>query len=320
MADLAEVAANKPANSDFATIAPGRVRRRRSCGCSETRRCPTSSSSRAARSRSRMRSSAPSTGSHVRTRQRALARAGDACAALPARLPRQERLHALADEHGPGQGRPLPEVRLASDLVARRPISARGASGPRWRRPRRRRSPKRRRRSRRYPHDIACLIAEPIQCEGGDRHLRSEFLLAAATVVPPPRCAPRSRRGADRRRHDRYAVVLPAARPRSRRRRVRQEGPARGNHGGAPGARGRRQRVSLSRSDQLDLGRQPHRHGSLAPPAPARRADGRDRQCGKRRAPLARTAGGRSRPTSLRLHPTPADVASRCHRPGDAPT
>jgi L-lysine 6-transaminase len=30
-----------------------------------------------------------------------------------------------------------------------------------------------------YPHDIACLIAEPIQCEGGDRHLRSEFLLAA---------------------------------------------------------------------------------------------------------------------------------------------
>ena len=29
-----------------------------------------------------------------------------------------------------------------------------------------------------YPHDIACFIAEPIQCEGGDRHLRSEFLLA----------------------------------------------------------------------------------------------------------------------------------------------
>jgi len=29
-----------------------------------------------------------------------------------------------------------------------------------------------------YPHDIACFIAEPIQCEGGDRHLRSEFLSA----------------------------------------------------------------------------------------------------------------------------------------------
>ena len=29
-----------------------------------------------------------------------------------------------------------------------------------------------------YPHDIACFIAEPIQCEGGDRHLRAGFLLA----------------------------------------------------------------------------------------------------------------------------------------------
>jgi L-lysine 6-transaminase len=28
----------------------------------------------------------------------------------------------------------------------------------------------------RHAHDIACFIAEPIQCEGGDRHLRSEFL------------------------------------------------------------------------------------------------------------------------------------------------
>src|SRR5919198_918576 len=26
-----------------------------------------------------------------------------------------------------------------------------------------------------YPHDIACFIAEPIQGEGGDRHLRPEF-------------------------------------------------------------------------------------------------------------------------------------------------
>ncbi|MGW6427328.1 L-lysine 6-transaminase [Nocardia sp. NPDC055053] len=27
-----------------------------------------------------------------------------------------------------------------------------------------------------YPHDIACFIAEPIQGEGGDRHLRAQFL------------------------------------------------------------------------------------------------------------------------------------------------
>jgi L-lysine 6-transaminase len=29
-----------------------------------------------------------------------------------------------------------------------------------------------------YPHDIACFIAEPIQGEGGDNHLRAEFLQA----------------------------------------------------------------------------------------------------------------------------------------------
>jgi L-lysine 6-transaminase len=30
----------------------------------------------------------------------------------------------------------------------------------------------------RHPHDIACFLAEPIQCEGGDNHLRAEFLQA----------------------------------------------------------------------------------------------------------------------------------------------
>jgi len=29
-----------------------------------------------------------------------------------------------------------------------------------------------------YPHDVACFIVEPIQSEGGDRHLRAEFLQA----------------------------------------------------------------------------------------------------------------------------------------------
>ncbi len=32
------------------------------------------------------------------------------------------------------------------------------------------------------PHDIACFIAEPIQGEGGDRHLRAEFLQAIAAL------------------------------------------------------------------------------------------------------------------------------------------
>jgi L-lysine 6-transaminase len=30
-----------------------------------------------------------------------------------------------------------------------------------------------------YPHDIACFLCEPVQGEGGDRHLRPEFLRAA---------------------------------------------------------------------------------------------------------------------------------------------
>ena len=62
-----------------------------------------------------------------------------------------------------------PAVRFPLEL-----LPSRGGSG-RALRP----SPRPKRRSRPYPHDIACFIAEPIQCEGGDRHLRSEFLLAA---------------------------------------------------------------------------------------------------------------------------------------------
>jgi L-lysine 6-transaminase len=35
----------------------------------------------------------------------------------------------------------------------------------------------------RHPHDIACVLAEPIQCEGGDRHLRPEFLAALGALA-----------------------------------------------------------------------------------------------------------------------------------------
>ncbi|ADP80471.1 L-lysine 6-transaminase [Pseudofrankia inefficax] len=34
-----------------------------------------------------------------------------------------------------------------------------------------------------HPHDIACVLAEPIQCEGGDRHLRPEFLAALGALA-----------------------------------------------------------------------------------------------------------------------------------------
>ena len=35
---------------------------------------------------------------------------------------------------------------------------------------------------RQYPHDIACFLAEPIQGEGGDHHLRPQFLQAMAAL------------------------------------------------------------------------------------------------------------------------------------------
>lgn len=34
-----------------------------------------------------------------------------------------------------------------------------------------------------HPHDIACVLVEPIQCEGGDRHLRAEFLAALGALA-----------------------------------------------------------------------------------------------------------------------------------------
>ena len=63
-----------------------------------------------------------------------------------------------------------------------------------------------------HPHDIACFIAEPIQGEGGDNHMRAEFLQAMQQLCARARRAVRARRGADRRRHDRLRVGLPAAR------------------------------------------------------------------------------------------------------------
>ena len=35
-----------------------------------------------------------------------------------------------------------------------------------------------------HPHDIACFIAEPIQGEGGDNHMRAEFLQAMHRLFP----------------------------------------------------------------------------------------------------------------------------------------
>ena len=49
-------------------------------------------------------------------------------------LPRPQRLHPVADQHRPGQGRPLPEVRLAADPVAV-PVPRHRRGAPRGRGP-----------------------------------------------------------------------------------------------------------------------------------------------------------------------------------------
>ena len=114
-----------------------------------------------------------------------------------------------------------------------------------------------------HPHDIACFIAEPIQAEGGDRHLRRRVPPRHAGAVSRARGALRPRRGADRRRRHRDTLVLPAARPRARRRRIREEGAAGRCDGRAQGRRRAGERLPGAEPDQLHLGRQPDRHGPL---------------------------------------------------------
>jgi L-lysine 6-transaminase len=115
-----------------------------------------------------------------------------------------------------------------------------------------------------HPHDIACFIAEPIQGEGGDNHLRPEFLRAMQALC---------------REHDALFVLdevqtgggmtgtpwayqqLDVA---ARRRRVRQEAAGLRDHGRRARGRGARQRLRRAEPDQLHVGRQPHRHGALA--------------------------------------------------------
>ena len=97
--------------------------------------------------------------------------------AAPAQgLPRPQRLHALADQHRPGEDRPLPEVRLAAHRRARDPLPDRRAGAVAE--AERRALAQAEAAFAAHPHDIACFIAEPIQGEGGDNHMRPEFLQA----------------------------------------------------------------------------------------------------------------------------------------------
>ena len=97
---------------------------------------------------------------------------------LPERVPRPVRLLALDDEHGrPAQDAVLPEVRLAAPDAARGsrfPVTDAGRCA-RSRRPRRPSSSEIRAVCAARPDDIAALILEPIQGEGGDNHFRPEL-------------------------------------------------------------------------------------------------------------------------------------------------
>ena len=97
-------------------------------------------------------------------------------AAHGARLPRPHRVHDEPDQHRPGQGRAVPQVRLAADPLPRRSTCT--TTRPRWPRPRPAALAAARRAFESAPHDIACFIVEPIQGEGGDNHFRPSFLQA----------------------------------------------------------------------------------------------------------------------------------------------
>ena len=154
-----------------------------------------------------------------------------------------------------------------------------------------------------HPHDIAAFIAEPIQGEGGDNHIRGEFFAALLEIVHA---------------HDALFILdevqtgvgttgTPWAYQQlgdaARHRRLRQEGPAGRHHGRRPGGRGARQRLRGLRSDQLHLGRRADRHGALPAAAGDHRGRGPDRGGRTEGGPAGRRAGGgrgRDRPAEQR--------------------
>jgi L-lysine 6-transaminase len=133
------------------------------------------------------------------------------------------------------------------------------------------------------PHDIACFIAEPIQGEGGDNHLRAEFLQAMQALC---------------REFDALFIVdevqtgvgltgtMWAYQQLGLEPDVVAFGKKVQRHGRPARGRGARQRVRPVVADQLHLGREPHRHGARAshPRRDRVRRFGRA-CCGGRRSP-----------------------------------
>ena len=136
MTELAQAAANKPANPDVYTTAVRRVRRdvrpggRRPGAAAPVLhrgRCPGGGE----RAQDRLRLEEP-----PERGGRPVARAGHQDHAPDPGVPRPQRLHHVADQHRADQDRPVPEVRLAADRRAGDHLPARRPPRPRSRRPR----------------------------------------------------------------------------------------------------------------------------------------------------------------------------------------
>ena len=160
-----------------------------------------------------------------------------------------------------------------------------------------------------HGHDIAALIIEPIQGEGGDNHFRAEFLEKLRAARRRARVPAHLRRGADRLRHYRKVVVVRAFRRRAGHLRLRQEDADLRPRRRSAGRRGRLGVQDLV-AHQLDLGRQPRRHGALPADHRGHRGGWPARQRHRGRGPPARRASASSSASSPARSPTAAAAAS----------
>ena len=139
------------------------------------------------------------------------------------------------------------------------------------------------------PDDIAAIIIEPIQGEGGDNHFRPEFLQALERLARENACffiVDEVQTGVGLTgkmwAHEHYGVTPDAMC-------LRQEDAGLRVPGGAEGGRGAAERLQGPLPHQLDLGRRPHRHGPLRPlPGDHPRGAAGGERAGGGRAPAGR--------------------------------
>ena len=149
-----------------------------------------------------------------------------------------------------------------------------------------------------HPHDIACFIAEPIQGEGGDRHFRPQFFAAMRELCDEfdallifdevqTGCGLTGTPWAYQQLGVTPDVVA-----------FGKKTQVCGDHGRPPGRRGAGQRVRGELADQLDLGRQPRRHGAVAAHPRDHRVRRADGSGGEGRSTTCSTGSTSSPPSS----------------------